>query len=103
MSTEEYWKGSPYLPIAYREAAVRRAEEKNQYLWLQGRYIYEAFDAVIHNRFSKKGTKIQDYPKEPYRITPLSGQEIHERKEAERQKAINSLNAWKAAWDMQHE
>ena len=99
MSTDEFWKGDPHLVAAYREAARRRAEEQNSYLWLQGRYFYEAVGAVIHNRFSKKGTRAKSYPEEPYRITPPTEEELKEAQERERRKAIDSFNRWKAAWD----
>ena len=102
MTVEQYWEGDPYLTVIYRDVEIRRIRETNEFLWLQGRYFYEAVDTVIHNSFSKKGAKAQEYPKEPYRITPLTEKEKKDKAEAERQKAIRSLNAWKQAWDRQH-
>lgn len=68
-------------------------------MWLQGMYIYEGFNAIMHNAFAKRGAKPLHYPKEPYRITPMTEEEKREAAERERQKAIASLNAWKSAWD----
>ena len=64
MTPEQYWDGDPYLARAFRKADELRMERKNQELWLQGMYIYEAIcDAspILHD-FAKKGTK-------PYPIT----------------------------------
>ena len=102
MSPEQFWNGDPYLAVVYRDVANRKAEEQNSYLWLQGRYIYEAVEAVVHNHFARKGTKAKNYPNEPYRITPQTEDELKQAKERERQKAIDSLNRWKAAWDKTH-
>ena len=99
MTIEQYWKGDPYLAVVYRDVDTRRRVDINQFLWLEGRYVYEAVQAVMHNAFSKKGTKPLHYPDEPYRITPETEEEKKAKAEAERQKAIKSLTAWKEAWD----
>lgn len=102
MPLEQFWEGDPYLVEIYRDVETRRAVEINQYLWLGGRYVYDAVQAVMHNSFSKKGTKPARYPDEPYRITPETEAEKKAKAEAERQKAIKSLTAWKEAWDRSH-
>lgn len=102
MTYEQFWEGDPYLTLIYRDLDTRRKVETNWNAWLIGRYVYEAIDSVIHNRFSRKGSKAVWYPDEPHRITPLSDEETKQKAEAERQKAIKSLSAWKEAWDKQH-
>jgi hypothetical protein len=102
MTEEQFWKGDPYLAVVYRDVATRKRVETNEFLWLEGRYVYEAIFSVIHNAFSKKGAKPIWYPEEPYRITPETEEEKQARAEAERQKAIKSLTAWKDAWDRAH-
>lgn len=55
----------------YRKAAEIAKERKNQELWLQGMYIYEAIcdvSPILHS-FAKKGTKPIPYPSEPYSLT----------------------------------
>lgn len=99
MTEEQYWKGNPYLAVVYREIATNRRKEKNEYLWIQGMYIYEAFSTVMYNAFRKKGTRPVRYVEEPYRITPLTDAEQKAKAEKERQKAIASFTAMKAAWD----
>ena len=102
MPYEQFWEGDPYLAVIYRDVETRRVVEINEYLWLGGRYVYEAVQTVMHNAFSKKGTKPAHYPKEPYRITPETEAEKKAKADAERQKAIKSFNAWKEAWDKAH-
>lgn len=102
MTAQEFWEGDPYLAVAYRDADIRNRQRQNTFLWLQGRYIYDAFAAVIHNAFSKKGSRVIEYTKEPYKITPPTEEEKREAAERERQKAIASFTKWKAAWDKAH-
>ena len=71
MTPDQYWNGDPYLARAFRKADELRMERKNQELWLQGMYIYEAIcDAspILHD-FAKKGTKPHPYVDKPYPIT----------------------------------
>lgn len=70
MTYEQYWDGEPLLPKYYREAERLRAKRRNQEMWLQGMYVYEAIcDAspILHD-FAKRGTKPHPYSKEPYAI-----------------------------------
>lgn len=99
MSKAEFWEDDPYLAICYRDADTMQRRDKNEFIWLQGMYIYEAVASVMSAVFAKKGSKPQKYPEKPYRITPLTKEEEAAEREAERQKAIRSFNAWKAAWD----
>ena len=70
MSYDQYWNGDPELVKAYRKAAEITADRKNQELWLQGMYIYEALCCVspVLRAFAKKNTKPVPYPKEPYAV-----------------------------------
>jgi hypothetical protein len=55
-------------------------EKRNQELWLQGMYIYEALCDVspILHAFAKRGTKPVPYTEQPY---PLSNKEVKRAKE----------------------
>lgn len=68
MTEEQYFNGKPYLTKSYREAFEIKRKIKNQELWLQGLYFYEALLDVspILNAFAKKGTKAHKYSNEPY-------------------------------------
>lgn len=83
MTYDEFWNQDVGLTEVYREANELRDKRRNQELWLQGMYIYEALcDASPLFRFSmKKGTvKPEPYVKEPY---PITASEVKARKEQE--------------------
>ena len=71
MTAEQFWDGDPNLVKYYRQADEMRIERKNQELWLQGLYIYDALCDVapILQAMAKKGTKARPYPEQPYAIT----------------------------------
>ena len=92
MTPEQYWDGDPSLAKYYRKSDEIVRERKNQELWLQGMYIYEALCDVapIFHAFAKKGTKAVPYPDHPYSITSKDRerekmlQEERDRKKAKR-------------------
>ena len=61
-------------------------ERQNTYLWLQGRYFYDALlcTAPVLKAFTKKGVKPSPYHEEPY---PLS----HDVKEEQAEKKAKSV------------
>lgn len=71
MTEEQYWDRDCCLVTAYRKAEELRMSRKNQEMWLQGAYIYDALCRVapILHTFAKKGTKATPYVAEPYSIT----------------------------------
>ena len=84
MTPEQYWDGDCTLVKYYRKAEEIRNERRNQELWLQGLYIYEAIcDAspILH-AFAKKGAKPHPYAAKPYALT--KEQIKREREERER-------------------
>lgn len=93
MSYEQFWDGDVDMVKTYRVAAELRDKRRNQELWLQGMYIYEALcDASPLFRFSmKKGAiKPEPYVKEPYPITAV---ELREREEREARQKEERLKA----------
>ena len=86
MTPEQYWDGDCTLVKYYRKAEEIRNEKRNQELWLQGMYFYEALcdvSPVLH-AFAKKGTKPIPYSSKPYAITRKQS----ERDEEEKQRKI---------------
>ena len=74
----------------YRKAEEMRQKRRNEELWLQGMYIYEALCDVspLLHAFAKRGTKPVPYPDHPYSITSKDMEEEKERKvRLEREKA----------------
>ena len=90
MTPEQYWDGDPSLTRFYRKAYELQRKRRNEDLWLQGMYIYEALCDVspLLQAFAKKGTKAHPYVDRPYSITRDDREEEKKRKEQlDREKA----------------
>lgn len=97
MTYDEFWNHDVSMVRAYRKAQEMRDRRRNQELWLQGMYIYEAICDVapILHAFAKKGTKPTPYVKEPY---PITAEEIRERDKREAKEKEERLKAEFAAF-----
>ena len=98
MTYDEFWNGDVKLVEVYRKASELRDRRRNQELWLQGAYFYEALcDAAPLFRFSMKGgvVKPEPYAKEPY---PVTESEIKEREEREARLKEERMKAQFAAF-----
>ena len=98
MTYDEFWDQDVKLVEVYRKAMELREKRRNQELWLQGMYIYEAIcDASPLFRFSmKKGVvKPEPYAKEPY---PITAAEVREREERDARAKEERLKAEFAAF-----
>ncbi len=71
MTEEQYWDKDCTLVAAYRKAEEFRMNRRNQEMWLQGAYFYDALCRVspILHAFAKKGTKPVPYLSEAYALT----------------------------------
>lgn len=85
MTEEQYWDKDPMLAKYFRQAEDIRSKRRNQELWLQGMYIYDAIQRLspILKAFPKKGTKAQPYPEEPYPLTKEDQEDIKKKREKE--------------------
>ena len=83
MTPEQFWEGDCTLVKYYRQADELRNERRNQELWLQGMYFYEAICDVspILHAFAKKGSKPHPYPSKPYAISEKQIREERREKE----------------------
>ena len=97
MSYNLYWNGDCRLTECYRRAEEIKQRQRNQELWLQGMYIYEALCDVspILQAFAKKGTKPTPYSSEPYAIT---AKQVQEKREKQEQLRFEKTKAKMAAW-----
>lgn len=98
MTYDEFWNQDVRMTEVYRKANELRDKRRNQELWLQGMYIYEALcDASPLFRLSlKKGSvKPEPYVKEPY---PITAAEVKAREEREARKKEERLKAEFAAF-----
>lgn len=71
MTEEQYWDKDCTLVAAYRKAEELRVNRRNQEMWLQGAYFYDALCRVspILHAFAKKGAKPVPYLSEAYALT----------------------------------
>ena len=71
MTEEQYWDKDCTLVAAYRKAEELRMNRRNQEMWLQGAYFYDALCRVspILHAFAKKGAKPVPYLSEAYALT----------------------------------
>ena len=98
MSYDDFWNGDVSMVKAYRKAYELQEKRRNQELWLQGMYFYEALcDASPLFRFSmKKGIiKPEPYLKEPY---PITAAEVRAREEREAKQREERIKAGFAAF-----
>ena len=94
MSYDEFWNQDVLLVKAYRKANELRDKRRNQELWLQGKYFYDALcSASPLFRFSTKPVKAEPYTKEPYPITQLELREREERERREKEERIKTAFA----------
>lgn len=85
MSDKQFWDGDPQLARDYRKSDDLLRHRKNEELWMQGLYIYQALCRVapIFRDFGKKGTKAHPYLEAPYALSK-SDQVEENRKEDKR-------------------
>ena len=98
MSYEQFWYGEPRLVIAYEKANRLRIQQRNEEMWLQGLYVYNAFGTVMSNAFKDKGGTPSKYLEKPIEIFPQK-RDTEEEIIEQREKVINALTGWKKSWD----
>ncbi len=103
MPRKEFWYGETWAAVEYRRAYDLRLEQESQFAWLQGLYFFDGVSVAISNALRKKGTRAQDYIKEPIRITPLSPQEKAAKERAEQNKIIAYFSNLERASDRENE
>lgn len=88
MSYDDYWNGPAELTRYYYRAYEIKRDRKNEELWLQGMYIYEALCNVspLMNALAKDHKPIR-YPEKPY---PITKEEIAKREEEKQEESMDS-------------
>lgn len=87
VSANEFWNGDYTLLKYYAKRHKIAVEQKNEEMWLQGLYFYEAVAVAISQALSKHSTV--KYPEKPHQITPMS----EEQQEQENQKKVEEFRA----------
>lgn len=108
MTYDEYWYDDPWRARFYRETYEIQMKRKDEELWIQGMYIYEALCDVspILHAFSKGGTKPLPYSDKPYsakRELEMSEEEKMKKIENERLVAQLHFERWVRATAKQFE
>ena len=86
---KEFWDGD-YTRLKYYVRKHNYAvERRNQELWLQGLYFYEAMSVALAHAVDPKHSRNMQYSDKPHRITPLSEDE----KELEKKKQVEEFRA----------
>lgn len=86
------------MVIAYVKANRLRIQQRNEEMWLQGLYVYNAFGTVMSNAFKDKGGTPSKYLEKPIEIFPQKI-DTEEQIMEQREKVINALTGWKKSWD----
>ena len=94
MTYDQYWDGPSTMAVYYRKAYLLKRERRNEELWLQGMYFYEALidTAPVLNALSKIHKPL------PYRAEPipLTEEEMRlKREEAERRQMEENKEKFK--------
>ena len=92
MTYEQYWDGDNDLPVYFRKAEKMRADRENTFLWIQGRYIYDALLAVapMLHAFNKK-PKPGDYVERPYPLTKAEAEALEEERAKAKQEQLLAM------------
>lgn len=100
MSYDLYWNGPPSAARDYREAYKLQIKAKNEMLWLQGLYNFNAFSTALSNmNFDGKHRKKNKYIEKPIEIFEKTEEEKKQEAVAARQKVIDTLNKWKRTFN----
>ncbi len=103
MPRKEFWHGDSWAAWEYREAFKRQLDHESWLAWLQGLYSHYGVAIAINNALRKKGTRAEEYIKEPIRVTPLSPYEKAARERAEQDKIVAYFSSLERASDRENE
>lgn len=101
MTYDEYWHGEPIRARYYQQKHKIDIEQRNQELWLQGLYIYDAIAVALSNSFSKNSR--QKYMDKPFELFPKTEEQKEDEAKKIRQALYEKLNAWKNAFEKAHQ
>jgi len=100
MTYQEYWNCEPERYFVYRELHKLDIKRRNEELWLQGLYNFEAISTALSNiHLDNKQHKVNKYRSEPYDLFAKPEEKSEAEVEKAKQKVIDQLNAWKARWE----
>lgn len=97
MTYDQFWNDDCCLVKYYRQAHELKRRERNQELWVQGAYFYEALVDVapVLHAFAKKGAKTRPYISSPF---PLTQQDVREQKKRDAKVKYDKQMAKVLSW-----
>lgn len=89
MTYDQYWYDNPFLLRLFIKAEKIKQRKRNNEMWLQGAYIYQAISALVPvlNPFSKEH-RAKPYLKQPI---PISEEEIAEQEREKYQRFVDYM------------
>lgn len=90
MTYEQYWLGDPELVRMYRKAEEIRAHRRNNELWTQGRYVYDAIMRLVPSLNALKPKEPIEYMDEPYPMTRKEYENMIKRKERKKMEEMRN-------------
>lgn len=98
MTADEFWNQDCLLTKYYRKAFEMKKNRKNEELWLQGLYMYNALCSVspLLHAFAKDGTTALPYLDKPIPLTQKEAEEREIAAQKERYEKMKSVMRKKA-------
>lgn len=93
MDYRDFWELNPRLLKAFVAADRMKKRQLEIEMYISGRYVFDAVSLSLANAFRKKGTQPENWLEEPYRLMPLTDEELEAQAEAEREKIIAFFNS----------
>mgnify|MGYP006988901208 CR=1 FL=1 len=98
MTYDQFCHASVEELEAYEKLHRKAIEQKNQELWLQGLYIYNAVGVNLGNVFRKKGQKALNYLEGPLDIFEKTEEEKQAIRKKEQEKITAYLKSLQQNW-----
>ena len=100
MTYNQFWLESPYLAISYRNAHRLRNEQKNEEMYIQGLYTFEAITTAMSNlHFDGKHHKFNTFRDKPFEIYEKDEAEKEREAEEMRKKLIERFKSFNFSWE----
>lgn len=101
MTYEDFWLRSPSLVKAYRKAERLKIDNDNTFEWLQGKYFFDAISVALANFSAGMANKVakNKYTEKPYRIFPMTEEEIEADKKRKLEAYRAELQAYASAFN----
>ena len=102
MSYEDYWENDVFIARFYRRAYDIKKERKNEELWLQGLYVYQAILAIAPALKAMSNASPEKYMEEPLPLTETEFKKREKRRaKLKQEEMIDKAERFASAWNKQ--